>query len=181
MLRYSGQRALYSVFWGMARKGKRTLPTIGDSMFQASDAVRLTGLTRNQLREWCGRGRRGILEPDVSAGGPGRHAMYAWQTLLTLRLLLILHTRFGVQICQLADAAKSFQLLLRGTSFPALWSLSATLVDLRAIELTAHPEDNVVDGAIVLPLRPHLEVLATAISLPVDEQLPLLPPMAVSR
>lgn len=150
-------------------------------MFQASDAARLTGLTRNQLREWCGRGRRGILEPDVSPAGPGRHAMYAWQTLLTLRLLLVLHARFGVEISQLADVVKTLRIRLKGTSFPALWPLWAVLVDSKTIELTANPDDVIADGAIVLPLRPHLEVLATAMSLPVDEQLPLLPPMAVSR
>ncbi|OJY92678.1 MAG: hypothetical protein BGP25_10315 [Lysobacterales bacterium 63-13] len=150
-------------------------------MFQASDATRLTGLTRNQLREWCGSGRRGILEPDVSPAGPGRHAMYAWQTLLTLRLLLVLHARFGVEIGQLADVAKTLRIRLKGTSFPALWPLRAAMVDSQTIELTTHPEDVIADGGIVLPLRPHLEVLATAMSLPVDEQLPLLPPMAVSR
>lgn len=150
-------------------------------MFQASDAMRLTGLTRNQLREWCGRGRRGILEPDVSPAGPGRHAMYAWQTLLTLRLLLVLHVRFGVEIGQLADAAKAFRTRLKGTSFPALWSQWAAMTDSQTVDLTSHPEDVVADGGIVLPLRPHLEVLAAALSLPADEQLPLLPPMAVSR
>lgn len=150
-------------------------------MFQASDAVRLTGLTQNQLREWCGRGRRGILEPDVSPAGPGRHAMYAWQTLLTLRLLLVLHVRFGVEISQLANVAKSLRIWLKGTSFPALWPLWAVMADSKTIKLTADPKDVVADGGIVLPLRPHLEVLATAISLPNDEQLPLLPPMAVSR
>ena len=150
-------------------------------MFQASDAMRLTGLTRNQLREWCGRGRRGILEPDVGPAGPGRHAMYAWQTLLTLRLLLVLHARFGVEISQLVDVAKTLRTRLKGTSFPALWPLWAAMADSQTIELTAHPVDVLADGCIALPLRPHLEVLATAMSRPVDEQLPLLPPMAVSR
>jgi len=107
--------------------------------------------------------------------------MYAWQTLLTLRLLLVLHARFGVEIGQLADVAKTLRIRLKGTSFPALWPLRAAMVDSQTIELTTHPEDVIADGGIVLPLRPHLEVLATAMSLPVDEQLPLLPPMAVSR
>jgi len=150
-------------------------------MFQASDAMRLTGLTRNQLREWCGRGRRGILEPDVSPAGSGRHAMYAWQTLLILRLLLVLHARFGVEISQLVDVAKTLRILLKGVSFPVLWPLWTVMANSQTIELTAHPEDVLTDGGIVLPLRPHLEVLATAMSLPVDGQLPLLPPMAVSR
>lgn len=151
------------------------------TMFQASDAIRLTGLTRNQLREWCGRSRRGILEPDVSPGGPGRHAMYAWQTLLTLRLLLVLHERFGVEIGQLSTMAKTLRARLTGTSFPALWPLWAAMVDSHTIELTSSPEHVINSGGIVLPLRPHLEVLASEMSLPVDEQLPLLPPMAVSR
>lgn len=150
-------------------------------MFQASDAIQLTGLTKNQLREWCGRGRRGILEPDVSPAGPGRHAMYAWQTLLTLRLLLELHARFGIEISKLSDVAKTLRAWLKGTSFPTLWPVWVVIANSETIELTAHPEKFVANGGIALPLRPHLEALAAAMSLPADEQLPLLPPMAVSR
>jgi hypothetical protein len=107
--------------------------------------------------------------------------MYAWQTLLTLRLLLVLHVRFSVEISELVNVAKTLRAWLKGTSFPALWPLWAAMANSQTIELTAHPEDVVANGGIVLPLRPHLEVLAIAMSLPVDEQLPLLPPMAVSQ
>lgn len=148
---------------------------------QSADAVALSGLSQHQLREWCGRGRRGILPADVLPGGPGRHALYSWQTLLTLRLLLKLHSEFGVEIGKLAGVAGDLRTKLQGVSFPSLWSLAAVFPSSTAVELTSTPESIMRSGGIILPLEPHLTVLAGALALPVDEQLPLLPPMALSR
>jgi hypothetical protein len=58
-------------------------------LVQSSDAARLSGLTSNQLREWCGR--RGVVVPDVPPAGRGRLALSSWQTLLALRVLNELH------------------------------------------------------------------------------------------
>lgn len=150
-------------------------------LFQSADAIRISGLTQHQLREWCGRGRRGILAADMMPGGPGRHALYAWPTLLTLRLLLKLHGEFGIEVGKLADVASLLRAKVGATPFTSLWAMSALFPSCTAVELTATPEQIVSQGGIVLPLEPHLVVLASAMALPVDEQLPLLPPMSISR
>ncbi len=150
-------------------------------MFQASDATVLTGLTPHQLREWCGRSRRGILPADVLPGGPGRNALYSWQTLLTLRLLLSLQKGFGVELTKYAQAAVELRAQLQGISFPSLWPVSAVFQTHLTVDLSTNPAELLKQGGLALPLAPHLTVLATALSLPIDKQLSLLPPMAVQK
>ena len=61
-----------------------TTPKGAARMFQAADVVLLTGLTVSQLREWSSPRRRNLIPADVTAAGPGRHALYSWQTILVL-------------------------------------------------------------------------------------------------
>ena len=76
-------------------------------LFQSADALEVTGLTRSQLREWTGR--RNLISPDVGPDGPGRHALYTWQSLLVLRLLLVLHNDFAAQVGGLGAGCKASQ------------------------------------------------------------------------
>lgn len=149
-------------------------------LFRSAVALEATGLTRSQLREWTGRGRRDLISPDVSPGGPGRHALYTWQSLLVLRLLLVLRNDFAAEVGAWAPAAKDLREKLNNTSFPSLWHLSvffpnretAVLID----EITA-----IVDSGLLLPLEPHLTVLASKLSLPRPVQLSLFLPVSASR
>src|ERR1035438_2807585 len=88
-------------------------------LFQSSEAIRLSDLTAHQLREW--RGRRAVVVPDVPASGRGRHALFSWQTVLSLRVLNELHNRFGVEVAAWRLAIAACQELLRTRSFPSLW------------------------------------------------------------
>ena len=145
-------------------------------MAQASDACRLTGLTQHQLREWCVR--RGVVRPDVPPAGPGRHALYSWQTLLALRLLREIHEQFGVEVSAWSTAITSLISQLQGRSFPSLWGLAAQFPSANEASIIGSREGT--HQGLTLAFDPHLEVLASALSLPGPPyQLPLFPVLAV--
>ena len=147
-------------------------------LFQSADALEVTGLTRSQLREWTGR--RNLISPDVGPDGPGRHALYTWQSLLVLRLLLVLHNDFAAQVGAWGPAARHLRKKMDSTSFPSLWHLLVFFPN----RLTAVLVDNISrvgHTGLILPLEPHLTVLASKLSLPRPEQLSLFLPVAVSR
>jgi hypothetical protein len=149
-------------------------------LVQASDAILLSGLTADQLREWCGR--RAVVVPDVPAAGRGRHALYSWQTIMALRLLKELHGRFRVEVGSWAGAIGQCRDLLRGRSFPSLWGTSAAFLSTGQAVLIAGASD-VGDGPrLLVPLDPHLEVLASGLDLPGPaSQLPLFTALRVGR
>ena len=126
-------------------------------LMQAADASRLAGLTPHQLREWCGR--RCIVAPDVPGAGRGRHALFSWQTVLTLRLLRELHERFGAEVGAWKGALGEFRALVGGRSFPGLWSAVVAFPNCdhaRLIEGRPVP----TEAQLLLPLAPHLHVIA---------------------
>jgi hypothetical protein len=139
-------------------------------LIQASDAARLSGLTPDQLREWCGR--RNVVVPDVPGAGRGRHALYSWQTVLTLRLLRELHERFGAEVGSWRVAIGRCQQILRGRSFPTLWSAAVAFTDNGHARLI---EERVttIEAVLVLPLAAHLQILAQASAFQSAQQLPL--------
>jgi len=127
-------------------------------------AVKLTGLTPEQLREWTIR--RSLIPADIKPKGQGSPARYSWQTILLLRLALVLHDRFKLELQAhrelFADMASTFA----RTPFRSLWSKALVLQGdqrcriLERDELIATSED-----CIVLTLDPHLTQLAEAFSL----------------
>jgi hypothetical protein len=140
-------------------------------LVQAADASRLAGLTSHQLREWCSR--RAILLPDTPGGGRGRHALFSWQTVLTLRLLRELHERFGAEVGAWSEALEECRNLLKGRPFPALWSTYVVFPDRCHAQLVT--DLALHEGALlVLPLELHLHAIAGDFSFPVQGQLPLL-------
>lgn len=149
-------------------------------LFQSADALELTGLTRSQLREWTGRGRRELISPDIDADGPGRHALYAWQTLLVLRLLLVLHNEFAAEVGAWAPAAKNLREKLEGASFPTLWHLSVFFPN-RRTALLVDDVSKIGHTGLILPLESHLTVLSSKLLLPRPNQISLFLPLAVSR
>ncbi len=147
-------------------------------LMQTADASRLAGLTTHQLREWCAR--RGIVAPDVPGAGRGRHALFSWQTVLTLRLLRELNERFGAEVGAWKGALSEFRTLIGGRPFPGLWSTVVAFPDrdhARLIEDRSIP----TDALLLLPLAPHLHVIAEDFALPPEPQLPLFPAVGLRR
>ena len=129
------------------------------------DAIRLTGLSTDQLREWTSR--RALIPADVKPKGHGSPARYSWQTILLLRLAVTLRDRFKLELQGHRGLFSSLGDGLRSVSFLSLWGRSLALHGgnawsmLESVELPgAH------DDLIVLRLDPHLQVLSVGFSLP---------------
>lgn len=147
-------------------------------LIQAADAARLAGVSRHQLKEWCTRRR--IVSPDVPGAGRGRHALFSWQTVLTVRVLSELHARFYIEIGAWQGGVNELRALLEGKFFPGLWDAWATFPDRERAFLLDEP----VMGAralVALPLAPHLSAIAGGFSLPPARQLPLFPAVGLRR
>lgn len=148
-------------------------------LIRSRDVLPLTGLSADQLREWTVR--RALIQPDVPAQKRGSEAKFSWQTVLLLRLTVVLRTRFHVELQAHRDLLVAARELLDGASFPALWGATLAIYDLQRCELLtprsvlANDED-----AVLLRLDRHLEVLSQGFGLPDPvSQLPLFPAVAI--
>ena len=56
-------------------------------------ALQLTGLTPAKLREWTSR--RALIPADQPPRKQGSSAQFSWQTILVLRMAVILKDKFG--------------------------------------------------------------------------------------
>jgi hypothetical protein len=157
------------------------VPTMtGMRLFQAADVMELAGLSRSQLREWSSRDRRNLVPADVDPEGPGRHALYKWQTVLVLRLLRTLHTDFAVEVAAWAPGMNRLRQEMERVSFPSLWGSLVYFPNRDKPRLTT--SDSVTSlGGVLLPLDPHLLIIATKLSLPPQNQLFLFPVVGVTR
>ena len=143
-------------------------------LVQASDALCLTGLSESQLREWCGR--RGILQPAIPARGSGCPALYSWQDIVALRVLLEIFTAFGGKAGGWAGAITSLRRLLDTYSFPNLWSKAAVFLDCTSASIADASSVEHSKSVLVVPLDPHLSAVSQS---PLEKedrqgQLPLI-------
>lgn len=148
---------------------------------KSRDVLRLTGLTADQLREWTVR--RGLILPDFPAQKRGSEARFSWQSVLLLRLAVVLRTRFHVDLQAHRDLLVSAREQLDGRSFPSLRGSTLAVLDSRRCELLG-PRDVAPDEEDVMLLRldGHLRVLSEGFE-QVDPttQLPLFPAFSISR
>lgn len=139
----------------------------------------LTGLSSNQLREWTAR--RALIQPDVPPQKRGREARFSWQTVLLLRLAVVLRSRFHVELQAHRDLLIAARKLLKGASFPALWGTTLAIYGLRRCELLPpYAVPSALEDAVLLRLDRHLVVLSQGLGLSDPEsQLPLFPAIPV--
>lgn len=145
------------------------------------DASRLTGLSTEQLREWTSR--RALIPPDVKPRGHGSPARYSWQTILLLRLAVVLRDRFKLELHAHRDLFAELRTDLARTSFLSLWGKSLALYG-GAKWGVIDPRDSgtPIDDCIVLRLDPHLRQLSDSFSLPkpvAPGQIQLFPALGV--
>lgn len=150
-----------------------------ERLLQAADVISLSELTPHQLREWCGR--RGIVQPDVPPNGPGRHALYSWRTILVLRILRELHCEFGIEVSALKGVAAILRVEFESKSFVWLSRAMAVLRGREDVTLSLGSAATTSGAAIYVPLAGHLRVIATELGVALPDQLPLFPPLVVSR
>ena len=146
------------------------------------DATRLTGLSTEQLREWTSR--RALILPDVKPKGHGSPARYSWQTILLLRLAVVLRDRFRLELHAHRDLFVGLGAGLARTSFLSLWGKSLALYgEARWGLIDPRDEEAASDDCIVLRLDPHLQQLSDGFSLPkpaTSSQFPLFPALGVA-
>lgn len=119
----------------------------------------LTGLTVDQIRDWTVR--RGLIRPDIPARKRGSEAQFSWQTVLVLRLAVVLRNRFHVELQAHRDLLLEVRAFLEGRSFIALWGERLAICGLRRAELVSSISDlDEHEDVIVLTLDRHLEVLS---------------------
>src|SRR5260370_37543216 len=102
-------------------------------LIRSREVLRLTGLTAHQLREWTVR--RALIQPDVPSQKRGSDAKFSWQTVLLLRLAVVLRTHFHIELQAHRELLMTARKLLGGVSFPALWGTTLAIYDLRRCEL----------------------------------------------
>lgn len=145
------------------------------------DATRLTGLSTEQLREWTSR--RALILPDVKPKGHGSPARYSWQTILLLKLAVVLRDRFKLELHAHRDLFADLGAGLARTSFLSLWGKSLTLYGgAQWSVIDPRDEGTAIDDCIVLRLDPHLQQLSESFSLPkptASGQLQLFPALGV--
>lgn len=127
------------------------------------DATRLTGLSTEQLREWTSR--RALIPPDVKPKGHGSPARYSWQTILLLRLAVVLRDRFKLELHAHRELFSDLGVSLTRTSFLSLWGRSLAIYGgAKWAMIDSHDEGTAVDDCIVLRLDPHLLQLSDSFS-----------------
>ncbi len=125
---------------------------------QFSDALRLTELSNNQLREWCGK--RGLFQPAVPARGPGKVALYSWQDLVALRVFREIFSEFGGRASSWAVGVGELRECLSGQFFPNLWGQVAIFPDQSSAYLGTNLSLPTTCPALFVPLDPHLDVIS---------------------
>ena len=150
-------------------------------LVKTREVLQLTGLTADQLREWTVR--RALIQPDVPAHKRGSEAKFSWQTVLLLRLAVVLRSRFHVELQAHRDLLVAARELLDTASFPALWGVTLAIYDMRRCELLSPRATLPVhDDAVLLRLNRHLDVLCQGFGLPDPiAQLPLFPVVPIQN
>jgi len=144
-------------------------------LMKSRDVLQLTGLTADQLREWTVR--RSLIRPDFPAQKRGSEAKFSWQTVLLLRLAVVLKSQFHLELQAHRELLAAARELLEGKSFPALWGLTLAVYDFQRCELLGPRMTVALDeDVILLRLDRHLYALSEGFGLmdPVT-QLPLFP------
>jgi hypothetical protein len=125
----------------------------------AKNVVAWTGLSQDQLREWTGR--RGIIAPDVRPKGPGTRALYSWQTVLLLRVVITLKSKFFIELTASGPLLSTILAKLKRLSRSDVKSMVLVIRDSNSFDLV--DQSNPIpthSAAIVVPLAPHLYALA---------------------
>lgn len=148
-------------------------------LVQTAEVLKLTGLSADQLREWTIR--RGLIQPDVAPSGSGTRAKFTWQTVLLLRIAVVLRETFHVELQAHRDLFIALNACLSKASFPALRGAVLLIRAQGGFELVLAGERAALTGdRLMLELDPHLNVLSDGFGMVKPlQQLTLFPVMAL--
>lgn len=132
-------------------------------------ACQLTGLSTEKLREWTSR--RALITADIRPKGKGSPAQFSWQTILVLRIAVLLRDRFSLELQAHKTSLDKLRKALRSKSFIALWGQRLVLQSSRDWVFLDQSEAAPETDALVIHLDPHLRVLRDGLALPGAEAL----------
>ena len=126
--------------------------------------------------------KRGLFEPTVPARGSGRLALYSWHDIIALRVFGEVVSVFGGRASNWAAGITDLRYHLEGHFFPTLWGNFAIFTDHRTAILGTLSAADPAVAALIVPLDPHIAVIADRI-LPEERQLelPLVTNLGSSR
>lgn len=128
-------------------------------------ASQLTGLSTAKLREWTSR--RALIPADQRPKQKGSPARFGWQTVLVLRIAVLLRDQFNLELQAHKLAFADLRKQLHQQSFIALWGKCVALgpggtwsfIEARGGAVPA-------TDALLIALDPHLLVLRDGFALP---------------
>lgn len=127
-------------------------------------ASQLTGLSTDKLREWTSR--RALIPADQRPKTKGSPARFSWQTILVLRVAVLLRDQFSLELQAHQAAFADLRTLLRSQSFIALWGRRLALEPGRTWSLIDSLATAPETDALLIALDPHLTILRDGFALP---------------
>lgn len=127
-------------------------------------ACQLAELSTDKLREWTSR--RALVPADIRPKGKGSPAQFTWQTILVLRIAVLLRDQFSLELQAHKASLEKLREALRSKSFIALWGQRLALQASRDWVFLDEAERLPEADALVIHLDPHLRVLRDGFALP---------------
>ena len=127
-------------------------------------ASQLTGLSTDKLREWTSR--RALIPADQRPKRKGSPAKFSWQTILVLRVAVLLRDQFSLELQANRSAFADLRKLLRAQSFIALWGKRLVLAPGRTWSFLEAASSAPENDALLIALDPHLVILRDGFALP---------------
>ena len=127
-------------------------------------ASQLTGLSTDKLREWTSR--RALVPADVRPKGKGSPAQFSWQTVLVLRIAVLLREDFRLELQAHKASFGRLRKTLRSTSFIALWGRRLALAPGGLWTIAEQDDTQPGHSTVLIDLDPHLSVLRDGFALP---------------
>ena len=123
----------------------------------------LTGLSTEKLREWTSR--RALIPADVRPKRKGCPAKFSWQTVLLLRIAVLLRDQFSLELQSHKGSFAALREELRNRSFIALWGQRLALHHGGAWLFLDEGDPGPVSDYLSIRLAPHLAVLRDGFAL----------------
>ena len=127
-------------------------------------ACQLTELSTDKLREWTRR--RALVPADVRPKGKGSPAGFSWQTILVLRIAVLLRDRFNLELQAHKHSLDNLRKALRTKSFIVLWGQRLALHSNGDWSFLEQAEAAPGTDTLLIHLDPHLRVLRDGFTLP---------------
>lgn len=127
-------------------------------------ASQLTGLSTDKLREWTSR--RALVPADQRPKRKGSPARFSWQTILVLRVAVLLRDQFNLELQSHKTSFANLRKQLWSQSFIALWGKRLALGPSGTWSFLDHDAPVPEPDALLITLDPHLLVVRDGFALP---------------